>query len=99
MDGVLPFLLQVVSHALPSQDIMAFTHSLLEQLGTVNMACDKGAILWFGTVARECAPDLRDKVSIKGEANPDWLGHGDLVARNSCLWTKVSTVQEPPNHS
>ncbi|XP_032071995.1 maestro heat-like repeat-containing protein family member 2A [Thamnophis elegans] len=55
-------LAKIVSCVLPLQGILTFLHTLLEQLRTVNSACDKAALLWFEVAVKERRPDLKDKV-------------------------------------
>ncbi|XP_053131142.1 maestro heat-like repeat-containing protein family member 2A isoform X8 [Hemicordylus capensis] len=53
---------RVVSRTLPSQEIVTFLRTLLEQLRTVGVACDRTVLLWFEVAVRERGRDLRDKV-------------------------------------
>ncbi|KAM3851091.1 maestro heat-like repeat-containing protein family member 2A [Vipera latastei] len=55
-------LAKIVSCVLPVQGILTFLHTLLEQLRTVNSACDKAILLWFEMAVKERQPDLKDKV-------------------------------------
>ncbi|XP_053131143.1 maestro heat-like repeat-containing protein family member 2A isoform X9 [Hemicordylus capensis] len=55
-------LAKVVSRTLPSQEIVTFLRTLLEQLRTVGVACDRTVLLWFEVAVRERGRDLRDKV-------------------------------------
>ncbi|XP_070591168.1 maestro heat-like repeat-containing protein family member 2A [Erythrolamprus reginae] len=55
-------LAKIVSCALPLQGILVFLHTLLEQLRTVNNACDKAALLWLEVAVKERKPDLKDKI-------------------------------------
>ncbi|XP_039202152.1 maestro heat-like repeat-containing protein family member 2B isoform X2 [Crotalus tigris] len=52
----------IISCVLPVQGILTFLHTLLEQLRTVNSACDKAILLWFEMAVKERRPDLKDKV-------------------------------------
>uniref|UniRef100_A0A6J0U959 Maestro heat-like repeat-containing protein family member 2A n=1 Tax=Pogona vitticeps TaxID=103695 RepID=A0A6J0U959_9SAUR len=55
-------LAKVVSRALRSKEMVPFLRSLLEQLRTVNAACDQAVLWWFEVAARERGTDLKDKV-------------------------------------
>ncbi|XP_025023717.1 maestro heat-like repeat-containing protein family member 2B [Python bivittatus] len=55
-------LAKIVSCVLPIQGILTFLRTLLEQLRTVNSACDMAALLWFEVTVKERQPDLKDKV-------------------------------------
>ncbi|KAG8122871.1 hypothetical protein E2320_018327, partial [Naja naja] len=55
-------LAKIVSCVLPLQGILTFLHTLLEQLRTVNSACDKAALLWFEVAVKERRADLKGKV-------------------------------------
>ncbi|XP_039202151.1 maestro heat-like repeat-containing protein family member 2B isoform X1 [Crotalus tigris] len=55
-------LAKIISCVLPVQGILTFLHTLLEQLRTVNSACDKAILLWFEMAVKERRPDLKDKV-------------------------------------
>lgn len=73
------FLIQIVSCVLPVQGILTFLHTLLEQLRTVNSACDKAILLWFEMAVKERRPDLKDKVKPKSEETRPRATNLDLV--------------------
>ncbi|XP_053131136.1 maestro heat-like repeat-containing protein family member 2A isoform X3 [Hemicordylus capensis] len=45
-----------------AKEIVTFLRTLLEQLRTVGVACDRTVLLWFEVAVRERGRDLRDKV-------------------------------------
>ncbi|KAJ7308955.1 hypothetical protein JRQ81_008235 [Phrynocephalus forsythii] len=52
---------KLVARALPSEEILPFLRSLLEQLRTLSAACDQAALSWFEVAAGERRADLKDK--------------------------------------
>ncbi|XP_060115612.1 maestro heat-like repeat-containing protein family member 2A [Heteronotia binoei] len=53
-------LAKIVSSTIPYEEILTFVSSLLEQLGTVSVACDRAALQWFEAMVRE--RNLKGKV-------------------------------------
>ncbi|XP_048374570.1 maestro heat-like repeat-containing protein family member 2A [Sphaerodactylus townsendi] len=55
-------LAKMVSRTIPHEEVLTFMCSLMEQLGTVSVSCDRAAILWFEVMVGERDPDLRGKI-------------------------------------
>nr|XP_056721554.1 maestro heat-like repeat-containing protein family member 2A [Euleptes europaea] len=55
-------LAKIVICTIPYQEILTFVCSLLEQLGTVSIFCDRAIIMWFEVTVGERGPDMRGKI-------------------------------------
>ncbi|XP_015269028.1 PREDICTED: maestro heat-like repeat-containing protein family member 2A [Gekko japonicus] len=87
-------LAKIVSSTIPSQEILTYLCSLLEQLGTVSVACDRAVLLWFEVMLRERGPDLRDKVCDLVAFICSSLQHSEDPAQRLSLARAVATLSK-----
>ncbi|XP_053222824.1 maestro heat-like repeat-containing protein family member 2A isoform X3 [Podarcis raffonei] len=87
-------LAKVVSRALPPQEILAFLHTLLEQLRAVSPTCDQAVLLWFEVVVKEQRAALKDKIPDLVAVICSYVQQSEDATQRHCLAQAVCVLTE-----